>query len=368
MTSNAVNRPTDIKQKEQDVNQKLQLYGIYTAFANGKVPSNKQVDVALNSALASRPLSNPSERLSEEGRKLVGDLRDVIEQAKLLILSKNEGNLLQDFIWQCQQIDAGNAKLPGAAVDKDTAQQHGNQALEGLRTLGTLLITNGQFRKLLSDAAILFRDMAGDAASSAASRLKPSEDQLSQIDHPAEDNIWHDTPNLSKENIKAQIKNQYSTQKPVSTADAKDTAAEASQASQPTEGAQIGANSLQSKVSENVPEETKNRSRRYLESSKNYLSEKVSQERREKTTWRLKKMIVEIQGHPDYQRAIETLLSLAETYSGHASTVTQQGVGTVKGAHEDNSLNAAEADIKVRNFFRFPEREQADADRNQDSS
>jgi Family of unknown function (DUF5923) len=28
MTSTAVNRPTDIKQKEQDVNQKLQLYGI----------------------------------------------------------------------------------------------------------------------------------------------------------------------------------------------------------------------------------------------------------------------------------------------------------------------------------------------------
>lgn len=55
----AVNRKTDVKQKEADVNQKLQLYGIYSgktssskpsfrglwlihhsiAFANGKVPS-----------------------------------------------------------------------------------------------------------------------------------------------------------------------------------------------------------------------------------------------------------------------------------------------------------------------------------------
>lgn len=26
----AVNRPTNVKQKEQDVNQKLQLYGIYS--------------------------------------------------------------------------------------------------------------------------------------------------------------------------------------------------------------------------------------------------------------------------------------------------------------------------------------------------
>jgi hypothetical protein len=30
MSSKAVNRPTDVKQKEADINQKLQLYGIFT--------------------------------------------------------------------------------------------------------------------------------------------------------------------------------------------------------------------------------------------------------------------------------------------------------------------------------------------------
>ena len=114
-------------------------------------PQNKQIDVALNSAIASKPLSQPSAKLSPEGKHLVADLRDVIEQAKILLLTKNEGNLLQDFLWQTSQISsAGGAKLPGAPVDKGTAQQHGNQALDGLRTLGTLLISNGQFRKLRS--------------------------------------------------------------------------------------------------------------------------------------------------------------------------------------------------------------------------
>lgn len=75
-------------------------------------------------------------------------MRDVIEKAKVLLLTKNDGNLLQDFIWQTQQLSGGDAKLPSAPVDKATAQQHGNQAVEGLRTLGTLLLSNGQFRKL----------------------------------------------------------------------------------------------------------------------------------------------------------------------------------------------------------------------------
>jgi hypothetical protein len=104
--------------------------------------------VALNSALASRPLSNPSKKLSTEGQKLVGDLRDVIEKAKILLLTKNDGNLLQDFIWQTQQLSSGVASTPNAPVDKETAKQHGNEALEGLRTLGTLILSNGQFRKL----------------------------------------------------------------------------------------------------------------------------------------------------------------------------------------------------------------------------
>ena len=34
-----VNKPTDLKKKEADVNRKLQVYGIFSAFQNGKVPS-----------------------------------------------------------------------------------------------------------------------------------------------------------------------------------------------------------------------------------------------------------------------------------------------------------------------------------------
>ena len=102
----------------------------------------------MNTALEWNGLKTPNQKLSAEGRKLVADLRDVVEKAKVLLLSKNQGNLLQDFIWQTQTIGSGNANGVKAPVDKDTAKQHGQEAVEGLRTLGRLLITNGQFRKL----------------------------------------------------------------------------------------------------------------------------------------------------------------------------------------------------------------------------
>lgn len=93
-------------------------------------------------------MTKPSGKLSSEGQQLVADLRDVIEKTKIMLLAKNQGNLLQDFIWQTQSIGTGGATKPDMPVEKDTAKQQGQEALEGLRTLGQLLITNGQFRKL----------------------------------------------------------------------------------------------------------------------------------------------------------------------------------------------------------------------------
>ncbi|KAI9827828.1 MAG: hypothetical protein M1832_004317 [Thelocarpon impressellum] len=378
MASTSVNRPTNVKQKDEDINQKLQLYGIFTAFSLGKVPSNKQIDVALNSLLASRQLASPSDKLSPEGKRLIADARTVIEQAKHLALSKNDGNLLQDFIWHSSQIGGGNAQLPGAPVDKQTAQQHGNQALDGLRTLGTLLISNGQFRKLLSDATILIRDMAGDAAQNAAGRVNPSQDRLAQIDRPADDNTWHEVPDLSRDNLRNQAKGQFNKQKPFDQNDVKAAAGDATQASHPGDsrdpadaaalaaqdqqrgtasgvdasaGVSAAANTLRDKAAQNVPDDTKDRARdtanKTRDQTKNYLSNKMPQERREQIIWRLKKMVVEIQGHQDYQQAIETLLNLAEQYTGHAGNVAEQSKGTVKGVHEDSHLRAAETDLRT---------------------
>ncbi|KAJ4372587.1 hypothetical protein N0V86_007949 [Didymella sp. IMI 355093] len=369
-TGKAVNRPVDVKQKEADVNNKLQLYGIFQAFANGKVPSNKQIDIALNSALASKPLSSPSKKLSTEGQSLVADLRKVIEQAKILLLTKNEGNLLQDFIWNAEQISGGNQTLPGAPVDKDTAKQHGNEALDGLRTLGTLVISNGQFRKLLSDATTLLRDIAGDAAQNTANKVKPSEDELNQIDRPAEDNTWHENPDMSKGNLKETMRQKM----PIGRQDVKQAAGDANQAAHPDgsrdprDTAQLGAHEGQTgnntgmnaqagvqqgkeQLKAKIPEEDQEKVRARRDQFNNYLKGKMPQERREQTIWRLKKMVVEVQGHSDYQRAIETLLSLAERYAGHGKQLGQQGAGTVQGAHqEDDALTRAEADIKVRNL------------------
>lgn len=98
--------------------------------------------------MTSKVLASPPRELSDDGKVLVKDVRNVIDQAKKLLLTKNEGELLQDFVWQAQNIGTGGVQGPNVSVSKEDGKQDANKALENLKTLGTLLITNGEFRKL----------------------------------------------------------------------------------------------------------------------------------------------------------------------------------------------------------------------------
>lgn len=102
----------------------------------------------MNSAIKSKWLTSPSKELSEEGQTLVKDLRDVIDKTKLLFLTKNEGELLQEFIWDAQQITGEEFQRVTGPASKESARGDADRAAEGFKTLGTLLITNGEFRKL----------------------------------------------------------------------------------------------------------------------------------------------------------------------------------------------------------------------------
>ncbi|CAG9950893.1 unnamed protein product, partial [Clonostachys rosea f. rosea IK726] len=378
------------------------IYGIISAFKHGKVPSNDQIDVALNSFLESQALSRPSEKLSADGKLLVQDLKEVVQQSKNLILSKNQGDLIQDFIWQTTQYEYKSITAPGAPVDKDTAKRDGDEALKGLRTLGTLIITNGQFRKLLKDFSILVRDIAGDAASNAANKVRPSEEQLGQLDEAAPDNTWHEKPDLSKNNLKKQAQNVYGGN---AKKDAKDVAQAGIQASniqqsnvqqsnvqqsnvqqsnvqqsnvqqsnvqqpnvlqpnvqqpnvqQSNAAAEVDRQAAQSavkqvtedKIDQNVDDETKQkvkeRNAEYRRRARSYFDKKMPKERKDQIIFRLKKMILECQQHTDYMEAIQTCSAWPRTTAGMGVHLDPARLPLPR--RLGRALPAAEADLRT---------------------
>lgn len=149
----------------------------------------------------------------------------------------------------------------------------------------------------VNDATILLRDIAGDAATNAAGKVRPAGEDLAQIDRPADDNTWHDTPNISKEGVKSQFSSVY---KSDPAQDAKGVAGSAAQAVRQPDGtagdrvnaAQNAASRAAGQVKSNIDPETRDTAKEtaqaYRERTKQYLSKKMPEDRREQTIWRLK--------------------------------------------------------------------------------
>jgi len=85
---------------------------------------------------------------------ILEDFRNVVEEAKRLLLLKNHDEALQEFIWHATQLGRQGvpAGTPNAPVDKDTANRDKEQGLAGLKTLGQLIITNGKRRRIRGDS------------------------------------------------------------------------------------------------------------------------------------------------------------------------------------------------------------------------
>lgn len=165
--------------------------------------------------------------------------------------------------------------------------------------------------------------MAGDAATNAAARVKPSHEDLNQIDTPAADNTWHEAPDFKqgKEEMKNKLGSYYkgnpkedakavaaegtSTAHPTGSSDPRDLAATAAREQahggstgiNAVGGAQAAANAAKRQLDANLDQEAKDKAKakkdEYRARTKDYFSKKMPQERREQTIWRLKVSPVE---------------------------------------------------------------------------
>lgn len=128
-------------------------------------------------------------------RILVSDLTSTSsQQTRLQVQEKNADEVLQQFIYhtssqQFRDRAVKNTKdaLPGDAAlpNKDDATRDGQQAVQHLRTLAQILLTNSEARKLIQDFGLIGRDLFAQGASRAAERARPDPERMARVDDAA---------------------------------------------------------------------------------------------------------------------------------------------------------------------------------------
>lgn len=289
------------------LHEKLHTYQMLRALSKGFMPSNEQAIVHLRCLLSADILNPQAARLSTSGRALIRCIRMWIQQFIDLLHHKNSNDQLQDFIWCLAKarlaVDVGDIRAQASQVKlkADAAATY-----QSLRTVGSLLLTNSDFRVFLSDLTTVskevFRDTAftlADVSTKAGKRLEPSDTEIQKVKSP--NGKSHETP--TTEDLQNQV----------------------------TDVSQV--------VAEGATE--------VLQETQESVVDHLSGEERNALIERLKQAVLELRHRRDYSESVSTLSLLLRRY---LLSYSHAAVDVVKAAEEDVEVND-EADDAVREFW-----------------
>lgn len=180
---------------QRELHQKLHSYQMYRALSKGFMPSTEQLIINLRTFLSSEVLNPDHPDLSNSGRRLVKQTRTWVQQFMDLLQHKNDRDQIQDIIWFLTKssisVDVDDL---AARAQKSKAKADTLAAYQSLRTVGSLLLTNSDFRIFLSDLNVvgkeIFKDSAyalSNVAEEAAKKVEPSEEERKQVAKPGAD-------------------------------------------------------------------------------------------------------------------------------------------------------------------------------------
>ncbi|KAJ6548106.1 hypothetical protein DFH09DRAFT_1504573 [Mycena vulgaris] len=337
-----------------DVESKIRLYGAFAAMRRSRMPTNAQFADALDYVKANSPVDE--KKLSSEGRKLVTDIRDIISTFSTLVQEKNKGEILQRFVWATRGVDTSSMQ-PGeehkekGKAELDNVKRDAQQAAHHLRTLLSIVLTNGEMRKLLADATTVGRDLLAKGAAKAAESVAPDPERLQRADDPAPHDHFVDDDPLARAKAKAKT-NDLEPSTPVS--DSSDSS-DSDEPSSSKDGKKTKVKKEKKTLLGRIQALHKS-NKPALDDAHAWLSDEFfPEERRDQWIWRGKKVIVECQKHADYQESVRWLLNAVDSWAVRAREVggaknaggTDTGLLPAATLAQDPSLRAALALLRT---------------------
>ncbi|RGP61787.1 hypothetical protein FSPOR_9784 [Fusarium sporotrichioides] len=290
------------------LHEKLHTYQMLRAISKGYMPSNEQLIIHLRTLLSAQILNPERQELSPSGRALIRSIKLWITQFIQVLQHKNSKDQIQDFIWYLTKarLDVDVAHIEQRAA-RAKVRADAVATYKSLQTVGSLLLTNSDFRIFLSDLSTVGREVLRDTAFT-----------LSDVSKQAGEAI-----KPSKEEEEA-LKNANGHEKSPSDQDLKNEVAD-------------------------VGETVKDSAIVVADGAAQSIKEHVKGDEGDALVKRLKNTVLNLRKRTDYKESVSTLSLLIRRYLlaySHAATATVEAV------EEDTKPNP-EAEKAVHNFWLF---------------
>ncbi|KAJ5730279.1 uncharacterized protein N7483_004787 [Penicillium malachiteum] len=202
-------RYEDDTARQRQLHQKLHSYQMFRALSEGYMPSTEQTIANLRTLLASDVLNLRYHDIGTHARQLIRDARLWIKTFIEFLSAKNNEDRLQEFLWR---LSRSRVSLDSTRVSHQAghvkARADTKAVYDSFRTIGSLLLTNADFRLFIDDVATVGRQIFADTASflsetskHVAEQIQPSQEEQAALAGPGAD----EEHRLSREEIREEV-------------------------------------------------------------------------------------------------------------------------------------------------------------------
>ncbi|KAF5566135.1 hypothetical protein FPHYL_3883 [Fusarium phyllophilum] len=293
------------------LHEKLHTYQMLRAISKGYMPTNEQLIIHLRTLLSAQILNPERQELSPSGRALVRSIKLWIKQFIEVLQHKNGKDQIQDFIWYLTKarLDVDVAHIEQRAA-RAKVRADAVATYKSLQTVGSLLLTNSDFRIFLSDLSTVGREVLRDTAftlsdvsKQAGEAIKPSKEEEEALKH-ANGNGKSPAP-PSDEDLKNEVVD--------------------------------------------VGETVKDGALEVADGAVQSIKEHVKGDEGDALVKRLKQTVMNLRKRTDYKESVSTISLLIQRY---LLAYSHAAAATVEAVEEDTQPNP-EADKAVHNFWLF---------------
>jgi len=279
------------------------------ALSKGYMPSNEQVIINLRSLLSAAILNPDNPDLSDSGRLLVKYVKQWLYDFIELLQHKNNKDQIQDFIWFLTKsrvsVDVEDIarRATTSKAKADTAA-----AYRSLETVGSLLLTNSDFRIFLSDLNVIGREVFKDSAfklssvaKKAGKKVEPTPEEQNKLKEPGADS----GPAPSTEDLNGDVADVAKV---------------------------VGSGTVD-----------------VVKTAQQSFVDKVTGDEGDSLIYRLKQTVTNLRKRPNYDDSVSTLALLLQRYAKSYSRIAEDTIGAVQ---SDVNTNSA-MDRAIKNFWTF---------------
>jgi len=294
---------------QRELHQKLHSYQMIRALGKGFMPSNEQAIINLRTILAADILNPDNPELSDSGRLLVKFAKQWLHQFIDLLQHKNSEDQIQDFLWYLSKarIEVDAAHIARSAT-RSKVKADTFAAYQSLQTVGSLLLTNSDFRLFLSDLNTVGREVFKDTAFTISNvakevgkKVEPSEAEQKALKEPGADAANGHT--VTSEELGGEVQ-------------------EVAKA--------VGSGTVE-----------------VAQATGSSIADKLQGAEGDSLLYRLKKTVTDLRKKRDYSDSVSTLSLLLQRYAKTYSRMAEEAVGTVQNDVDTNR----EMDKAVKNFW-----------------